>query len=126
MNDTPKPENDIADEFRALGENLVRTLRAAWESPERKKLEQEIESGLTELAATLKGEASSFRESQTGQRLKSDLDDMRQRVRSGEAAEKAREELIKALKLINTELEKAFSGRESTESNSRENEKPSQ
>ncbi len=126
MNDTPKPETDIADEFRTLGENLVKTLKAAWESPERKKLEQEIEAGLSQLAATLKIEAANFKEGETGQRFKSDFDDLRQRVRSGEAAEKARDELIRALKLVNAELEKAFSSRDVSDSKDKENEKPSQ
>jgi len=125
MNETPKPETDIADEFRALGENLVKTLRAAWESPERKKLEQEIEAGLTELASTLKVEAATFKDSEAGQRLRSDFDDLRQRVHSGEAAEKARDELIKALRLVNAELEKTFASWGSTESKDKENEKPS-
>lgn len=125
MNDDPKPETDIADEFRALGENLVKTLRAAWESPERKKLEQEIEAGLTELASTLKVEAATFKDSEAGQRLRSDFDDLRQRVHSGEAAEKARDELIKALRLVNAELEKTFASWGSTESKDKENEKPS-
>lgn len=107
--DNPENPNDIADEFRALGENLARTLRTAWESPERKKLQDEIEQGLAELTAKLRVEAETFQQSTTGQQLKSDLDDLRQRVQSGEAADKAREELLKALKIINTELEKAVS-----------------
>ena len=125
MSETPKPETDIAEEFRLLGENLVKTLKAAWESPERKKLEQEIEAGLSQLASTLKIEADNFKEGETHQRLKSDFDDLRQRVRSGEAAEKARDELIKALRLVNAELDKAFSSRDASESKDKENEKPS-
>lgn len=105
--ENPENPNDLADEFRLLGENLVNTLRTFWESPERKKLHDEIEAGLNELAATIKGEASTFRESSTGQRLKADFEDIGKRMRSGEAEEKARQELLKALKLVNTELEKA-------------------
>lgn len=106
MSENPENENPIAEEFRNLGINLMNTMRAAWESPERKKLQGEIEEGLTALAATIKMEANTFTESPTGQRLKNDLDEWAQRVRSGEAEGKAREEIIRALKLINTELEK--------------------
>jgi hypothetical protein len=93
--DNPERPNDIADEFRQLGENLVQALRSAWESPERQKLQDEIEAGLDQFATTIKQEADSFQESPTGQRLKSDIEDFRQRVESGEVVDKARDELEK-------------------------------
>lgn len=108
--ENPEKPHDIADEFRLLGENLVQALRSAWESPERQKLQDEIETGLNQFAATIKQEADSFQQSQTGQQLKSDLEDLRQRVESGEAVDKARDELVKVLKAINAELEKFTSG----------------
>jgi hypothetical protein len=52
-------------------------------------------------------EAESFTESNSGQQLKADLDDLRQRVQSGETGAKVRDEVLKALKLLNAELEKA-------------------
>ena len=109
MTDNPKPENNLSDEFRALGENLIKALQSVWESPERKNLQQEIESGLNELASTLQKEARTFRDSPAGQQLKADFEDLSQRVRSGETEDRAREELLKALNLINKELEKVAS-----------------
>jgi hypothetical protein len=116
MTENPGPESDIASEFRQLGENLVNTLRSLWESPERQRLQDEIENGLGELASTLKVEASTFKESPAGQRLKSDLQDLRQRVDSGEV----REELLKTLKFINSELQKAASHWEGSEPEKKE------
>ena len=107
MTENPTPENDLSDEFRALGENLVKALQSVWDHPERRRIQQEVENGLNELAATFQKEARAFQDSPTGQQLKADLEDLRQRVRSGEAEDRAREELLKALKLINTELERA-------------------
>jgi hypothetical protein len=124
VTENPQSEGNLSDEFRALGENLIKALHSVWESPERKKLQQEIEDGLNQLATTLKSEASTFNESPTGQQLKSDFEDLRQRVRSGEAEAKAREELLKALKLINTELDKITSQWGETSSGSEENTKP--
>jgi len=109
--DNPEKPNDIAEEFRMLGENMVQALRSAWESPERKKLQDEIEAGLNQFATTIKQEADSFQESPTGQQLKSDIEDIRQRVESGEVVDKARDELVKVLKAINAELEKITSAR---------------
>lgn len=124
MTENPQNEGKISDEFRTLGENLLKALNSVWDSPERKKLQQEIEDGLNQLATTLRSEASTFNESSTGQQLKSDFEDLRQRVRSGEAEAKAREELLKALKLINAELDKVTSRWSGTSSSSEEKTKP--
>lgn len=99
-------EERLRDEFRSLGENLVNTLRSAWDSPERQRLQKELESGLNELGSTIRREAEHIKQSPTGQQLRSDVEDLGQRVRSGEAEAKLREELLSALKMINTELEK--------------------
>ncbi len=107
MNQSQKPEENLADEFHNLGKNIVEALSSAWERPERKQLQQEIVAGLSDLANTLKREVDSFQASPTGQQVKSELEELRERVRSGEAEESLRAELLKALRLINTELEKA-------------------
>ncbi|UCH59083.1 MAG: hypothetical protein JSV61_12815 [Anaerolineales bacterium] len=106
MNNEPNEQGKLRNEFRDLGENLAQTLRSAWESPERKQLQNEVEEGLTSITESLKREIESFKESQTGQRLKSDIEDLRHRVDSGEVETKVREELLKALQFINTELRK--------------------
>jgi hypothetical protein len=46
MTDPLPPENDLAAEFRRLGENLRSALQSAWESEERLRLQDEIERGL--------------------------------------------------------------------------------
>lgn len=100
---------DLADEFRNLGENLKTFFQTAWESEERKKFQQEIKDGMEELGNSLSQAASEFKESPTGQQLKSDIEDLHARVRSGEVENKFRTELLSVLRTINTELEKAFS-----------------
>jgi hypothetical protein len=107
MTENPKPEDNLEDEFRNLGQNLVEALRAVWDSPERKRLQQEIGNGLTDMNATLKKEFENFDSSETGQRLKSDVENLRQRVRSGEAEVKARNELLNALRVANESIRKA-------------------
>jgi len=105
--DTPS-EDKLGEEFRNLGKNLVDAFRTAWEAPERKKLQQDIESGLNELGNTLKEEYDTFSESPTGQRLKADVVDMRERVRTGEAEAKVRSDLLVALRTVNEELQKVI------------------
>src|SRR5512139_2714442 len=109
MEDQPNPEESLADEIHNLGQNLIKTLHAAWDRPERKNLQQEIEEGLSELAQTLQQEADTFVESPTGQRMKSDLEELQQKVRSGEAETEIRSELLEVFKVVNTELQRFVS-----------------
>jgi hypothetical protein len=106
MSDNKKQEDNLINEFHILGENLVNTFRVAWDNPERKRLQQEIEDGLIEMRSTIKQEADRFQEGPTGQRLKSDIDDFQEWVKSSNTEDQIREELIKALKIANTELKK--------------------
>jgi small-conductance mechanosensitive channel len=107
MDDQKTTHEDLAEEFRNLGKNLVEALRSAWDSPERQKLQKELEEGLTAAAGTLKEEAVKFSQSQSGQQLKSDLEELHQRVKLGEAETATRKEILEALRTINAELEKA-------------------
>jgi len=109
MENNPESEGSLADELNKLGQNLIHTLNAAWERPERQKLQQEIETGLSDLVQTLQKEADAFSQSPTGQQMKTDLNDLVQKVRSSEADTRLRSELINALKAVNTELKKAAS-----------------
>jgi hypothetical protein len=106
MSESTPSEDNLAEEFRNLGKNLMDAFRTAWETPERKKLQQDIESGLNELGNTLKEEYDTFNESPTGQRLKADVEDVRERVRTGEAEAKVRSDLLIALRTVNDELQK--------------------
>lgn len=106
MNDIPQDEGDLAEELRQLGKNLVDTMRLAWDSPERKKFQDEIETGLTDVVAALKKEADEFSTSPSGQQIKDEIDDLRRRWESGETETKARQELMNAIRLANNELQK--------------------
>lgn len=106
MSEDKKTDDSLINEFQTLGENLVNTFRAAWDNPERKRLQKEIEDGLVEMRSTMMQEVDSFSESPTGQRLKSDIDDFQDWVQNSNAEDQIREELIKALNIANTELKK--------------------
>lgn len=100
----PRSEN-LTEEFQALGKNLVEAMRAAWESPERKRLQQEIENGLVELESTIKREAENFSSSPTGQQLKKDVNRIGEKINTSETPEMIRQELLKALQTANFELQ---------------------
>lgn len=115
MTQEQQSENNISDEFRNLGHNLINAMRTAWDNPERKQLQQEIEAGLDEFASTVKEEVDHFNQSPTGQRIKSDIGDLQERVRSGEVETKVRDEILSALRTLNIELAKVTSNLQSEE-----------
>jgi hypothetical protein len=114
----PKPETspeDLASEFHHLGDNLKKYFVSAWESEQRKSIQSEIETGLSDLGDTLKSTANEIQESETGQRFKSEATEFRDRVRDGEVEQKVRSDLTNLLKKLNTELEKAIPREDSVE-----------
>ena len=103
------PPDDLGDEFRNLGNNLKNFFQTAWESAERKKLQQEIEAGLNELGKSLNQAVTEIKSSPAGQQFKEDARDLHDRVRSGEFESKARSELLSVLHQINEEIQKVVS-----------------
>ncbi len=95
--------SEILEELRALGKNLSTLLQSAWESEERRKIQQEIETGLGEMRSSLKDAASG----PAGQAIKADLEDLHQRLRTGEVEKRLRTELVSALHTANESIKKA-------------------
>lgn len=125
MENHDAPEGNLKDEFRNLGKNLVDAIRAAGEIPGWQKLGSDIEGGLSEFGTTVKKEFETLKESPTAQQVKSEIDDFQDRIRAGEVETKVREELITALKAVNSELRKvsekfSSSGQDSFDSNDKE------
>jgi hypothetical protein len=106
MSEQQPPQGNLSDEFRQLGKNLVDAIRAAWDSPERRRLQQELETGMQELGSALRKEANELAQSPTGQRIRADVEDVSQRIKSGEAQQKVREDLLSTLQTLNRELQK--------------------
>jgi len=108
MSDTPPDEERLSEELRNLGKNLFGILQAAWEHPERKRMQNEIENGLRDLSLSLQQEADNFSKSPTGEKIKAEIDDIGTRINTGETKSKIYEDLISALKVANSELSSAI------------------
>ncbi len=106
MEENTQPEDNLADEFRNLGKNIVDAVHTAWERPERQKLQEDIEKGLSEFGSAIRQEADKLNQSPTSQRIKSDAEKMKTRFQNGEFETKVRDELLTALQAVNSELEK--------------------
>jgi hypothetical protein len=109
MNQDTRPTGEISDELRALGENLRTVFQAAWDSDDRRRLQQEIETGIGELAESLSKAAREFSGSETGKQMKDDVRDLGERLQSGEVETKVREDLTAILRKLNQELGRAAS-----------------
>jgi hypothetical protein len=108
MSDNPRPEGNLEDEFQVLGKNLVAALRAVWDTPERKRVQEDLITGLNGLGSTLKQEADNFTSSPAGQQIRNGVEHVGERLRSAETQEKVRQELLNALKAANNELQKVI------------------
>ncbi|MFC2053861.1 hypothetical protein ACFLV7_06120 [Chloroflexota bacterium] len=106
MEESAQPEDNLADEFRNLGKNIVDAVHTAWERPERQRLQEDIEKGLSEFGTAIRQEADKFNKSPTSQRMKSDAEKIQTRFKNGEFETKVRDELLSALQAVNSELEK--------------------
>jgi hypothetical protein len=109
MNQEPQPTGELSDELRALGENLRSIFQAVWDSDDRRRLQQEMETGIGALAESLGQAARDFAESETGKQMKQDAREFGERVRSGEVESKVRQDLTAILRKMNEELGQAAS-----------------
>jgi len=107
MNEEQNPQDEIRNEFRQLGRNLFKVMQNTWESAERQKFQREIEEGLSEFANTMKEEAKKFEDSQAGQQIKSEFMEIKERLHNGDVQETVRGEILKALRVVNLEIDKA-------------------
>jgi hypothetical protein len=107
MDEKTQPEVDLTGEFRQLGKNLKQALQAAWESEERKQLQQEIEDGMQQLVNSLEEFVAEFSESEHGARLRTEIEDFSKRAQSGELGDKIRADVAAVLRKANEGLEEA-------------------
>jgi hypothetical protein len=107
MSEQNPSQSEIADELRRLGENINQFAKAAWESPERQKIQQDLETGLNEIGTNLEKAAQQFSQSPTGQQIKNDIDDFGQRLSNGEVESKVKKEFISFLGELNQQIEQA-------------------
>jgi len=100
-------EGDLSAELRELGRNLKTAAKTAWESEESRRLQQELRSGLAALEAGLRDATSELTSSETRQRVRTEVHEMGEHIRSGQVEAQLRSDLLAALRTVNAELKKA-------------------
>ena len=105
MTEGPREDTELRDEFKKLGENVRTALREAWESEERKRVSGEIQRAFQEIGEALSKGVDELAVKPGAQKLRAEVDELAERVRSGEVADRMRGEMIAVLKRLNTEIE---------------------
>jgi hypothetical protein len=106
MDQKPNSEESLRQEFEALGRNLVDALRSAWESPETKRMRDDVINGLSELGTTLRREADNLANSDAAEKVRTGVNQAAEKVRAPEVQNKMRNEVLGALRTVNTELQR--------------------
>jgi hypothetical protein len=106
MTDKPS-DSDLSEEFRRLGQNLKQAAQAAWDSPDGQRLRGEINAGLQALEKGLSDAAVEVTKGETGQKIKTEVEDFSARVRSGQVETQLRHDLLSALRAVNSHLGQA-------------------
>jgi hypothetical protein len=107
MSESESSKSEVENEIRNLGKNLEGFFKALWESEERQRVQKDISQGLSEVGESLNRTADDISKSETGKRLRADVENIQRRYESGELREKAYGELMNVLRRINSELEGA-------------------
>ena len=105
MTEEKKSKDEIGNEFEKLGENIRQAVHGVWESEERKRISKEIHDGLIEIGAAFTRIGDEIAESPGVQRVREEVDDLGERIQSGEVGQKINDELVSLLQTINKKLD---------------------
>lgn len=98
--------DQVVDQLRDLGRQVGETLRTAWESEERKKVEGEVREGVQMFAGELDKVIRDVRAGETGQKIRTEATELRDQVQTGEFGRKMSSGISQALGWLSTELDK--------------------
>ena len=97
---------DVSEAFRDFGRQFAETIRTAWNSEERRELEQELREGVQSFAEEVGKVLREAKESKAAQKVKEEATEVKTRVETGEVTRKARSGLVEGLSWLSQELAK--------------------
>ena len=95
---------DVADELKDLGRQFADTLRTAWNSQERQRIENEIREGIKSFANELDKAISEAKDSQTAARVREEAEQVVNKVESTDVGRRVRSGLVQGLQWLSEEL----------------------
>ena len=100
------PGADIGAELRDLGRQFGDTVRSAWQSEERQRMESEIREGVQIFITEVDKAIREVRESPTAQRVREESSQMKNRAETDEVGKRAKRGLAQGLQWMSEELGK--------------------
>lgn len=97
---------DVTEEFKRLGRQFGETLESLFSGPDAKRMESEVREGVKQFAGEVEKFMREAAQSPAATRLKSDADDFRKRVDSGDVAKTAQSAFVQGLRWLSNELER--------------------
>jgi hypothetical protein len=97
---------DILNELNRFANQIVSTVQAAWASPKRKEVTDELETGFTELTKTIDTAFKQARESKIGHDVSDTATKAAETVKQSKVIDDVRDVLVATLKDANVRLEK--------------------
>lgn len=101
-----KMEPNVVDSLRNLGLQFGETVRAAWESEERRKFESEMREGMIAFTDGAEKAFKDFMAGDTAQKVKSEASEFKTKTESTDWAQKSQSTLAKGLQSLSDELAK--------------------
>ena len=106
MSEEQKTESTIVEELNKLGQQVADTIRAAWESDDRVKLQDEISEGMKQFGDQISEAVDKASDSETAKQLRERAEQVVEDVRESDVTEDIRKGLLAGLDAINRELGK--------------------
>ena len=106
MGEQTKTERGIADELTKLAQQLTTAAKTAWDSEERKRLQNEIMTGMQRVGQELTTAINKAAESEQAKELKTRATKMAEDVQKTDVADEVRKGILIGLEAVNRELGK--------------------
>ena len=100
------PTSDVSAELKDLGRQFAETLRTAWNSEERQRIETEVREGVRSFANEVDKVIREARDSQAAARIKEEAEQVATKVESSDVGGKTRTVIVQGLQWLSEELGK--------------------
>jgi MoxR-like ATPase len=106
MSEEMHEERNVAEELNNLGKQFVSVIRTAWESEDRKRIQDEIMEGLQKFGDEITNTLQKASESETGKEVTAKAEKVITDVKASDVADDVRKGLLSGLDALNVELGK--------------------
>jgi len=97
---------DVSAELREFGKQFADTIRTAWNSAERQRLETELRDGMRSFADEVDKAIQEIKKSPAADRVKTEAVQVREKVQTSDVGNKARTGVAQGLQVLSEQLAK--------------------